>query len=101
MSRPDTTKKLTKKKSFITEDGTPAGTGVIDLYVNLLKRHILAHGHKINHPRLITQFMGFTVKGRTKFDMVVAAGYAEIAEDAPFKPKIKGVDFTGLYKSFN
>jgi len=95
MVRPENTLKIGVKKRP-TEEGTAASVGVIDLYVKLLKKLVVNHGHEFNHPRIIKQMMGFTVKNRTKFDLVVAAGYAEIAHDAPYKPKKAELNWSPL-----
>lgn len=56
--------------------GMKADEEVIHQYVARLVSFVLKHGHRLLFPNLIEQLMGFTIKERTKFDAVVAAGFA-------------------------
>jgi hypothetical protein len=61
--------------------GVDSNPEVINTYVGRLITFVLRHGHRLLFPELIEQMMKFTIKTRTKFDGVVAAGYTLLASE--------------------
>lgn len=99
MKRPENTMSVDQKiKQNQQSAGTAAGTEVINLWVNLLKKHISQHGHRLVLPRTIDQFKRFKPELRTLFDLVVAGGFAVTAADAPYQPKAAPVDVKAFWE---
>jgi hypothetical protein len=99
MKRPENTLTVDQKiKKEQQGAGTHAGTEVINLWVNLLKKHIAEHGHRLVLPRTIDQMKRFKPELRTFFDLVVSSGYAITAADAPYKPKAAPIDLTKFFE---
>lgn len=97
MKRPENTLTVDQKKNRdIQGAGTAAGTEVINLWVNILKKHISQHGHRIKLPRTIDQLKRFKPELRTLFDLVVSAGFAVTAADATYSPKPDPVDISKI-----
>jgi hypothetical protein len=98
MKRPENTLTVDQKKNKELQGaGTAAGTEVINLWVNLLKKHISQHGHRLVLPRTIDQLKRFKPELRTHFDLVVSAGFAVTAADAPYRPKAAPIDISKLF----
>ena len=99
MKRPENTLSVDQKVNKESQGaGTAAGTEVINLWVNLLKKHISQHGHRLKLPRTIDQFKRFKPELRTLFDLVVSGGFAVTAADAPYKPKAAPVDVSKFWQ---
>jgi hypothetical protein len=99
MKRPENT--LTVEQKIKKEQqgaGTAAGTEVINLWVNLMKKHIVQHGHRLVLPRTVDQLKRFKPELRTQFDLVVSAGFALTAADAPYRPKPAPIDLKEFFK---
>lgn len=62
-------------------DGIPSNTPVIEYYINLMKSHVIAHGHKLKHLRIVEQLLEFDPDNRTKYDLGVASQLALIAAE--------------------
>lgn len=98
MKRPENTLSVDQKKNAETQGaGTSAGTEVINLWVNIAKKHISLHGHRLKLPRTIDQLKRFKPELRTHFDLVVSFGYAVTAADADYKPKAAPVEIGKIY----
>jgi hypothetical protein len=99
MKRPENTLTVDQKKNRDTQGaGTAAGTEVINLWVNIMKKHIAEHGHRLVLPRSIDQYKRFKPELRTFFDLVVSGGFAVTAADAPYRPKAAPVDVSKLFE---
>jgi uncharacterized protein YaaR (DUF327 family) len=97
MKRPENTLTVDQKKNAENQGaGTAAGTDVINLWVSLMKKHISQHGHRLVLPRTIDQCKRFKPELRTFFDLVVSAGYAVTAADAPYRPKADPIDVSKI-----
>lgn len=97
MKRPENTLSVDQKiKQNQQGAGTAAGTEVINLWVNLMKKHISLHGHRLVLPRTIDQLRRFKPELRTFFDLVVSAGFAKTGAEAPYKPKAAPIDVKKL-----
>lgn len=55
---------------------------IVDAYVSRLVTMVNRHGHRLLFPELCEQMINFKIKERTKFDAVVAAGYALLGSEA-------------------
>jgi hypothetical protein len=98
MKRPENTLTVDQKiKKDLQGAGTAAGTEVINLWVNLLKKHISLHGHRLVLPRTVDQLKRFKPELRTMFDLVVSAGFAITAADAPYQPKAAPIDVSKIF----
>lgn len=72
-------------RSTTTNDdfkGLDANDTIIDAWVSRLITLVNRHGNRILFPELCEQMINFKIKDRTKFDAVVAAGYALLAAEA-------------------
>ncbi len=99
MKRPENTLSIEqKKKKEMQGAGTAAGTEVINLWVNLVKKNISQHGHRYVLPRTIDQLKRFKPELRTLFDLVVSLGFAKTGSEAPYDPKPDPVDITKFWK---
>ncbi len=101
MKRPENTLTVDQKiNSEQQQAGTAASTGIIDLWVNLSKKNVALHGHRLKLPRLLDQLKRFRPELRTKFDLVVSFGFAVVAADAEYKPKANPVDITKFVRNW-
>jgi len=78
MERPEAT--LTANSGKPT-DGIPSVTPVIEYYIKRMRHHIVKHGHKLNHLRIVRDLLDFDPKKRTKFDLGVASQLAILAAE--------------------
>lgn len=62
--------------------GVESNDEVVDAWVRRLITYTNKHMNRCPFPRLIEQMKRFTIKNRTKFDAVVAAGYTLLAAEA-------------------
>lgn len=54
---------------------------LISMYVEKLQLHIATYIWNNHHPRIISQWQGFKVRLRTLYDLAVATGFTELADD--------------------
>jgi hypothetical protein len=98
MKRPENTLSVDQKiKAEQQGAGTPAGTEVINLWINIMKKHISQHGHRLVLPRTIDQLKRFKPELRTLFDLVVSAGFAKTGAEAPYKPKANPINVAAFW----
>ena len=62
------------------ERGGTSTPQVISQYIDSLKLYIFKYVWTCHHPRILSNWKRFTKKDRTKYDLSVATGYAELAE---------------------
>ena len=98
MQRPEST--MTKFSGTPT-DGIYATGGFIEQYTNTTSTHIVEHGHKLKHLRIIDDWLVFDAKKTKKFDMGVAASMALVAAEVNIKPQGKVIDIGSLFKTYN
>lgn len=73
---------LTKFSDKVTE-GLYSGTGTIEHYTNSTAAHILNHGWKLKHIRVINDWLMFNPLKTRIFDMGVAASMAVVGAERP------------------
>lgn len=99
LQRPEST--FTKKGNSQQTDGIPSVEPVIELYINLMKTHIIRHGHKLKHLRIVKDLLDFDPSNRTKFDMGVASQLSLIAATAPVDEEPVEVDTGELFDTWD
>jgi hypothetical protein len=62
--------------------GLDASETIVDAWVSRLITLVNRHGKRFLFPELCEQMINFIIKDRTKYDAVVAAGYAVLAAEA-------------------
>ena len=99
MKRPESS--LTQSKQTQQTDGIPSVTSVIELYINLMKTHIIRHGHKLKHLRIVKDLLGFDPANRTIFDLGVASQLSLIAATAPVEEEPVEVESTEMFDTWD
>lgn len=95
MKRPESS--LTQSKATQQTDGIPSVTPVIELYIALMKTHIIRSGHKLKHLRIIKDLLDFDPAKRTKYDLGVASQLSLIAATAEVEEQHIEEDATELF----
>lgn len=62
------------------QQGSPASTRAIAMYVNELQQYIFDNVWNNHHPRILQQWAKFVPAQRTKYDLAVATGWTELAD---------------------
>ena len=62
--------------------GTKASEAMISMYIEKLQAYIFSYIYNVNHPRIIAQWKDFIPAKRTKYDLAVATGFTELADDS-------------------
>lgn len=79
--------------------GTPSTTPVIEYYINAMKTHVVKHGYKLKHLRIIRDLLAFDPVKRTKFDLGVASQLALIAAEKKYEEEPAHADMQELFGS--
>lgn len=77
MQRPD----VTLTSSSAATDGIPSSTPVIEYYIKRMKHHVVKHGHKLKHLRIVRDLLEFNPSNRTKYDLGVASQLSVVASE--------------------
>lgn len=77
MTRP----KQTTTSAAQETDGIPSNTPVIEYYIGKGRVHVNEHGHKLNHLRIVRDFLDFNPMKRTKYDLGVASQLCLVAAE--------------------
>lgn len=64
-----------------SRQGTKASDNIISAYVDRLKAYVHDYIWNNHHPRIIEQWSRFVPAKRTKYDLAVATGFTELADD--------------------
>jgi hypothetical protein len=98
MARPEST--LTKYSAKVS-DGITAGSTTNTHAQNSTSIHIVKHGHKLKHVRVIDDWLKFRPDRTQEFDMAMAASWAVVAAEKKITEKGKEVDISGIFKRYD
>jgi len=99
MKRPENT--FTRDDRTQETDGIPSNEPIIEYYIKAMKTHIVKHGHKLKHLRIIRDLLNFDPAKRTKFDLGVASQLALIAAEKRYEKSIAEADVGDLFPSWD
>lgn len=98
MKRPEST--LTSSTQKAT-DGVYSTTSLIEQYTNSTANHIIHHGHKLKHMRVVEDWLNFDPLHTRRFDTGVAASLSVIAAEKKIDMKQDALDLSGMFKTWN
>jgi hypothetical protein len=98
MRRPEST--LTSGRNQITP-GLPSNTPMIEYYVDLTKTDINKNGHKINHIRIVRDFLDFEPNNTTKYDSAVAASLSVVASEKKEKEVNEKFNLGSVFRTYD
>lgn len=89
-NRPKETKSDFGRKK--NEKGAKATAGVVQLYTDSLKWHVLHRIHTYEHPGILEDFRKYKVHNRTECDLTVACGFALLAAGTMMKKRVTAME---------
>ncbi len=98
MSRPEST--LSKYGNKVT-DGIVATATSNEHAQNSTSIHIIKHGHKLKHVRVIDNWLIFNPKRTQVFDMAMAASWVIVAAEKKIQEHAKEVDISGIFRRYD
>ena len=98
MDRPDSSG---SQKSYRGKPGMPSNQSTIEYYTEHTKNYVDDFGHKLQHLRVVTDFLDFDPSNTTKFDSAVAASYSIVASRKPVVEKDNYVELSKYFGTFD
>jgi hypothetical protein len=79
----------------------PSNQQTIQYYTEKTKTHIEKYGKKLNHIRVVRDWLNFDPTKTTKFDSGVAASFSVVAADRPIEEHSDSLDITEFFPTFD
>lgn len=89
------------KDSYAGIVGIPSGTNTINYYVEETKTFVKDFGEKLNHLRVVRDWLDFDPQNTTKFDSGVSASLAVVAIKKPAEEYEEVVDISNFLPTFD